>query len=494
MKNSHPTSHLPPLARLSTRYALAVFAALFLCFQTYGQGSTHLISSEYLGHASKEAIALLSPLPANFDVDFYKITYWTIGIVGDSTMATGAVVMPAGESCNTFPLVVYCHRTVLEKFNVPSNRNDESGLATALASAGFITVAPDYLGLGENPGLHPYLHAESEATATIDAVRAANEFLPTSNLNANGEFFLTGYGQGGHAAMAVAKYIAANGLQDEFNVTAAAPMSGAYNLSGAQTQQLLDDAVYSSPGFVVYLISSYEMVYGNLYDQLSDIVKAPYDAIIPIYFDGIQDQYDMLFVNSQFPVILNELFVDTFVTNLAQNMNHPLRVDLAANDNYNWTPQIPMRLYYCGADQKVAPLNSTSAATSMTENGALDVQAIDVSAEGTHTTCIEPAAVAMYQFFDSLSVGCSFVTTIKESAGSVNISLYPNPATDQLKVRLGRESGTLSLYSTDGRRAKQVVLQGGETIFDLTAISAGAYVAVVTAGDQWHREVVIVVK
>ena len=494
MKNSHPASHLSPPRRLSRRHALLVLAVLLLCFQTQGQGDVHLISSEYHGHKTKEAISPLSPLPANFDVDYYKISYWTVDLLGDSTIATGAVILPTGESCNTFPVVAYCHKTVLKKYNVPSAQNDESGLPTALASAGFITIAPDYLGLGDNPGLHPYLHAESEATATIDAMRAAKEFLSSANLNDNGELFLTGYSQGGHAAMATAKYIVDNGLEDEFQITAAAPMSGAYNLSGAQTDQLLDDAAYSSPGYVLYMMFSYQLAYGNLYNELSDIVKSPYDTIAPLYFDGVQNEYDMLYVNSQFPVMLNELFVDTFTTNLAENMNHPLRVDLADNDNYDWAPQIPMRLYYCGADLQVAPLNSISAAAAMNANGAPDVAAFNVSEESNHATCIEPAAVAMYQFFDSLSVGCSFIAGVSELGNSNNVHVYPNPATDQLKVNLVGESGILTLYSTDGRIVKQTMLHGGESIVDLTTVSGGAYVAIVSADGDLYREVVVVVK
>ena len=59
---------------------------------------------------------------------------------------------------------------------------------------------PDYIGMGESPGLHPYVHGESEATATIDMIRAAREFITDSlNLIDNHQVFLSGYSQGGHA-------------------------------------------------------------------------------------------------------------------------------------------------------------------------------------------------------------------------------------------------------------------------------------------------------
>jgi hypothetical protein len=39
-----------------------------------------------------------------------------------------------------------------------------------------LSAMPDYIGMGGSPGLHPYVHAASEATASIDMIRAAREF------------------------------------------------------------------------------------------------------------------------------------------------------------------------------------------------------------------------------------------------------------------------------------------------------------------------------
>ena len=43
-------------------------------------------------------------------------------------------------------------------------------------------VCPITLGMGDSPGLHPYVHGESEATASVDMIRAAREFI-TNDLN-----------------------------------------------------------------------------------------------------------------------------------------------------------------------------------------------------------------------------------------------------------------------------------------------------------------------
>ena len=64
---------------------------------------------------------------------------------------------------------------------------------------GYNVVMPDYIGMGESPGLHPYCHGASEATATIDMIRAVREaqtldMIPGMTAD-NGEMFVTGYSQ-----------------------------------------------------------------------------------------------------------------------------------------------------------------------------------------------------------------------------------------------------------------------------------------------------------
>ena len=107
-------------------------------------------------------------------------------------------------------------------------------------------LMPDYIGMGESPGLHPYCHGESEATATRDMIRAARAFIADSlQMIDNGELFLTGYSQGGHAAMAAHKYFEDNNLLAEFNVLGSAPCSGPYEMSGAMADTILSPYPYS---------------------------------------------------------------------------------------------------------------------------------------------------------------------------------------------------------------------------------------------------------
>jgi acetyl esterase/lipase len=89
----------------------------------------------------------------------------------------------------------------------PSSGSDTRPLVAALASLGYVAIAPDYIGLralnGKTGFLHPYLVGEATAIASLDAVRAANKLLAKTGGNAcaRPRFATIGGSQGGHAAL-----------------------------------------------------------------------------------------------------------------------------------------------------------------------------------------------------------------------------------------------------------------------------------------------------
>src|SRR5690554_5315056 len=351
----------------------------------------YLVGNEFLGSTPATVLtAIASEFPIHYDVDYYRLTYNTVNTAGEPTIASGGVAIPVSTTCQTFPMMAYCHGTVLRQLDVPSQQNYESVIVKVFASTGFIAVAPDYLGLGENEGIHPYVHAVSEATATIDLIRATREFLESFPIIDNGETFITGYSQGGQGAMATLKYAEEHGLTEELGIVAGAPCSGPYDLSGSQAEVLLSDAPYSNPGYIVYLLISYQLAYGNLYADLSDIIKSPYDSLVAPYFDGAQNEFSINVVNGILPNQLSELLVDSVYNNFQNNPQHPLWLNLADNDTYDWTPQVPIRMFYCTGDEQVDYTNSTTADSVMNANGAADVLAINSQDGANHGECIMP--------------------------------------------------------------------------------------------------------
>ncbi len=337
-------------------------------------------------------------------VTVYSITYNTIDVFGSPTVASGALLVPQ-YYCDTLPLVSYQHGTIFEKIWVPSN-GYLIGNGLLFSGNGYITTMPDYLGLGVNPGTHPWCHWESEATASIDLIRAAREFLNGSlQIWDNNQLFLTGYSEGGHATMAVHKYIEVNNLQSEFNVVASAPMSGPYSMSTVQIDGVFDgDSTYYVPSLIAYCVDSYQHVYGNLYTNCNEIYDPPYDSIIPDWWaSGIHwaGEWDALL-----PYNYYDFIQDSVLNNFLNNPNHPLNVDLRKNDLHNWIPQEPVRMLYCGMDSMAFPENAIMAQDTMLALGAPDVQAIDLDPIGTHETCWLLSYPYALTWFDSLRVEC----------------------------------------------------------------------------------------
>ena len=380
----------------------------------------------------------------------YKLTYNTVDTDSLPIIATGAFFVPTNTTCTDFPFAVYNHGTTLRKNDVPSNNNPEAIIGKVFSAGGYFVCMPDYIGMGDSPGFHPYVHAKSEATASVDMVRAAREYLSTTNFIDNNELFLTGYSQGGHACMATTKFINDENLQSEFNIVASAPCSGPYDLSGIMADTIISPTPYSNPGYIVYLLASYQLAYGNIFNSWSDVLYPPYDTIVPPFFSGNNTTLDMGLLNSLIPNQMSLLIRDTCLNNFINdsiNKNHPWWRALIDNDNYDWLPLKPLRMYYCTADEQIAYTNALNAESTMNNNGALDVQAMNMG-NNDHGGCILPSLSSAFNWFQNLKTPCNISSSINRNL--ISYDIYPNPFTNELNVQFA-EKVNLSVYTMDGK-------------------------------------------
>ena len=439
-----------------------------LCFLIGSNSSIkcqYLISCDYVNTTIPLGLSLATGLTLQYDIDMYKMVYNTVDASGQPTIASGAFLAPSNTPCTDFPMLVYHHGTSLRKIDVPSNDVGETLIGRVFGAGGYFVLMPDYIGMGESPGLHPYCHGESEATATRDMIRAAREFIADSlNMIDNGELFLTGYSQGGHAAMAAHKYIEENNLLGEFNVLGSAPCSGPYEMSGAMADTILSPYPYSNPGYLVYLLSAYQMVYGNLYNSYAQVLNSPYDTIVPPFFDGNNTTLDMGTLNNLLSGYIDTLMVDTVVANFSNSMstyNHPLWTALLDNDNHDWTPQRPIRMYYCTGDEQVTFQNAIAAEATMQANGANDVQAVNMGA-GNHNDCVLPALTTAYLWFDGLRSLCNS-TGLNQQIKFNELIVFPNPVSDQLNIVIDG-IGQLKITSVLGQEVYKNTINGNVNI------------------------------
>jgi pimeloyl-ACP methyl ester carboxylesterase len=148
------------------------------------------------------------------------VTYCTVDAVledqsaAQPTIATGNVSVP--RRSGRLPTVVYLHGTAVSFYDAPSNPNvfgefnangesfDGPPSSAIFAGAGFIYIAPDYLGLGDSTvPRHRYFHAATEASAALDLLKASRHLLRELGVRRNRELFTFGFSQGGHATLAL---------------------------------------------------------------------------------------------------------------------------------------------------------------------------------------------------------------------------------------------------------------------------------------------------
>lgn len=430
----------------------SLLALIMATLSSASWSQQYIISATYMNTTPQVTLASVANLPLEYDVETYKIIYNTIDALGNPTIASGAFCIPISEDCSNFPMAVYEHGTSLRKVDVPSYDVQEAYIGKIFSSGGYNVIMPDYIGMGESPGLHPYCHGESEATATLDMIRAVREGealgLISGMTQDNGELFLTGYSQGGHAAMATHKYVEDNNLLSEFNILASAPCSGPYEITGAMADTILA-ASYSNPGYIVYLMASYQSVYGNLYNTYSDILRSPYDVIVEPYFNGNNTSLGMGSLNNQLPTIIQELVVDSVLQNFlnsAADFSHPLWQAMSDNDIHDWVPTRPVRMYYCTGDEQVSFQNALAAEATMQANGADNVEAIYMG-DGMHNECVLPSLSDVYYWFDTLRTPCN--TNGLEVIKLDGVEMFPNPVIDELEIQIVGP-GKNQIFITDG--------------------------------------------
>jgi hypothetical protein len=227
------------------------------------------------------------------DISVYHMDYATLGGAGESTTASGALMLPSGShsSCTgARPIVLYAHATATDRgFNIADLTREQNAeglfLAAVFASQGYIVVAPNYAGY--DTSTLPYgafLVGDQQAEDMIDSLRAGRSALPTPGAPTTtdgGKLFITGYSQGGYVALATHRAMQAAGMP----VTASAPMSGPYALAAFVDAVFEGQVDGGAPIVASLLLTAYQHSYGNIYATPDNVFSAPYaagiDSLLP---------------------------------------------------------------------------------------------------------------------------------------------------------------------------------------------------------------------
>ena len=165
-----------------------------------------VLASEDFGARSTELTATGATL--------YRFVYEsTSGVDGSQTAVSGVAAVPPGIApAGGWPIVVYGHGTTGVQADCgPTLYPDLLGYQFAVqdfTELGYVTVLPDYQGLGVGGGTHPYLEPRTAGNNMIDAARAAHTALPEVSTR----WAAVGLSQGGQAAWAANELASSYGL------------------------------------------------------------------------------------------------------------------------------------------------------------------------------------------------------------------------------------------------------------------------------------------
>ncbi|MFN0015076.1 MAG: T9SS type A sorting domain-containing protein [Saprospiraceae bacterium] len=460
--------------------------------------SQTLVSSTLLGSRTRAQLVSQFSLPLiQYGVKFYRITYTTTGVQGLPDTVSGLVVVP-DDATRVFPRVVYQHGTAGSKLGVPSFNvvsGGEGSIGNLFGGMGYVALLPDYLGLGVSKGFHPYVHAASESWVAADMLRAFSAFAAQNGVNVNSQLFATGYSQGGHASMAFHRDVESI-WKTEFAMTAAAHLSGPYSIGEVMRNLILTDSIYYYPAYLPNTILSYQTVYGNLFNQLNEVFKAPYAAKIADFYAGnlslsqLNTDLIALLIATEGVSRPLRMLVPALVQEVIADPGHPFNVALKDNNVYAWAPTTPTRIFYCMADDQVPFRNSLVALDTMKARGAVNLEALDVKPDADHGGCVTPALTNTLLFFlQYQQVG--FVTGTEDWA-TEPLELWPNPASESVVLRYLPAGGQAQIVDLGGRLRYANTIQDGNRTLDVSSLENGLYVVrYLSEGKTWVGKLVV---
>lgn len=359
----------------------------------YVSGTT-IIGAETKRAFSKEALKNLfnaygaGPYIKN-GIKTYSVTYKTKNWSGTEVIASASIVVP--DTPGPYAFINYNHGTLLpeDEWRAPSYNNDfnsDINITYMMASAGYVVVAPDYIGYGASKNQeHNYCDYYSIAGNVVDAIRAAKEFCSHQNLSLKNKLFITGWSEGGTVALATVRKIEENFL-NEFSITAAAPLAGAYYTSGLASAilNLTTETPYINS--YAWALKTYNKT-GNINKPLSYYINEPYATAFNTS------------VSAAIPRNPQVLFTSQFRQNFNSNTD-PIITVLQQNDVWNFKP-LCKTIFCHGQNDTYVPLtNSQQAYNYMLAQGA-DVSLIIYPGKD-HGECIWDYLATIYQAFEPL--------------------------------------------------------------------------------------------
>jgi len=157
------------------------------------------------------------------------------------------------------------------------------------------------------------------------------------------------------------------------------------------------DAQWST-AYTAYLLVAWNRLH-HLYDEPSQVFRAPYDRTLPPVFDSEHPGQQVL---AAIPPTLSDLLTP-YGKDLLRHPTGAFARALQEADDLcrSWTPRVPVRLHVSQQDEQAAPGSTRSCATQLRARGA-QVRVVDLSPAG-HLETNAAAVPEIARWFQDLA-------------------------------------------------------------------------------------------
>ncbi len=353
--------------------------------------------------------------PATEAIELYKISYRSRDEKDRAVTLTGLIAFPRGGAPKG--LIVFNHGTIADRRMSPSRftgkaNNSEAQTATlAFASGGYAVVMPDYLGLGDHQGAHPYPLGAANSLSAVDIIEPARTIAKRLKINIGSNLFVSGYSEGGAVGMWTVRDLEKKSGAD-YEVTSAALGSGPYDLSGVTRKWLLESPS-SQEEFVVKLyLTGYMADYFHKSTgvKIVDYFKPSMAFTIDQAFKGkLTDEAIIKRLALAAVLMRSKNSFDNVITPRFKkaletlDTKDPVIREMLKSDCYDWSPRTKMLLINLVNDKVVIPENTAKALETMRRRGVganLVRQHVVNDARLNHVTGMPVVMAQARRFFD----------------------------------------------------------------------------------------------
>ena len=348
-------------------------------------------------------------------LDLYKVSYRSRDEKNRAVVLSGLVVLPRGGAANG--LVIFNHGTIVNSESAPSRftgktNKSEAELATlAFASGGYAVAMPDYLGLGDNQGAHPYPLAAVNSLSAVDIIEPAHYLAAQQNTKVGARLFVTGYSEGGAVAMWTVRDLERKSGA-AYDVTAAALASGPYDLSDTTRKWMLASPTDQAEFVIRLYLTSYMAYYFHKSNgvKLTDYFKPTMAFTISQTFKGnISDENLIKRLAVAAVLMRSKNSLENVITARFKkaletlDTSDPVIREMQKSDTYDWSPRTKTLLISLQGDKVVDPANTEKTMRTMRRRGvSADTlrQYLIKDTSLNHLTAIAPALAQARRFFD----------------------------------------------------------------------------------------------